>query len=212
MKLILFEVVNLKDDVKTFVFSSNEIVNWIPGQFLHITLNHPDEDDRGHERWFTISSAPSEGKIAINALNQGDEIEADHPDGDFIIQGPDANYIFVAGGIGITPFRSIIKHASLNKIMPNITLLYANRTVEVAFQNELDDIQLAYSNLKIRYVFSPAKIDKALLSQTIESNDNPLIYVSGPEPMVESFDKILKDIGLDSKNIKTDFFPGYQAF
>jgi len=201
MKLILFEVVNLKDDVKTFVFSSNEIVNWIPGQFLHITLNHPDEDDRGHERWFTISSAPSEGKIAIttrivsnkpssfklalNALNQGDEIEADHPDGDFIIQGPDANYIFVAGGIGITPFRSIIKQASLNKIMPNITLLYANRTVEVAFQNELDDIQLAYSNLKIRYVFSPAKIDKALLSQTIESNDNPLIYVSGPEPMVE---------------------------
>jgi ferredoxin-NADP reductase len=228
MKLYLSSVHNLEGDVKTFIFDSNEPISWIAGQYVHIVIKHTNEDSRGNERWFTISSAPSDGKIAIstriisdnpssfkralNSLKLGDEVEADKPEGDFILKDLAKNYIFVAGGIGITPFHSIIREASIKNTMPKIILLYANRTFEVAFKSELDSIRSENSNLKINYIYSPVTIDKKLLDKTIRSVDQPTIYVSGPEPMVESFVKILTDVGVSKDNILADFFPGYEVF
>ncbi len=218
----------LEGDVRTFIFKSDEPSGWTPGQYLHLTLKHNNEDDRGNERWFTISSAPSEGEMAISTrivadhpssfkqalstLEPGDPVEADGPEGDFTLGDLNRNYIFVAGGIGITPFRSIINEAAAQHKMPHITLLYANRTTDIAFGQELKDLQQTYPNLKIEYILSPQKIDKELLKKTIQANDKPIVYVSGPEPMVEAFTKDLSELGLSKEDIKADYFPGYEAF
>lgn len=228
MKLTLANIKQLEGDVQTFTFDSKEVMPWKPGQFLHVTIKHDNPDNRGVERWFTISSTPSEGEIAITtrivtdrpssfkrtlaALKRGDEIEVDKPEGDFTLENLNRNYIFVAGGIGVTPFRSIIKEANSKGNVPNIKILYANRNDQVAFKQELEDISKANPKLKIEYIFSPEKIDKDRLQKTIELMDNPIVYVSGPEPMVEAFEKDLQEIGLSKENIKTDFFPGYEAF
>ena len=228
MKITLTNIKQLEGDVQTFTFDSKEITSWKPGQFLHVILKHSHPDDRGVERWFTISSTPSEGEIAITtrivtdrpssfkqalaALKQGEEIEVDEPEGDFTLENLNRNYIFVAGGIGVTPFRSIIKEVASKGNVPNIIILYANRDDQVIFKQELEDISKTNPKLKIEYIFSPEKIDKERLQKTIELMDNPIVYVSGPEPMVEAFEKDLQEIGLSKENIKTDFFPGYEAF
>lgn len=228
MKLTLVNTEQLEGDVRTFIFHSPQPASWAPGQYLHLTLKHSNPDDRGDNRWFTISAAPSDGNMAIStrivsdhpssfkqalaALKPGDEIEAEGPEGDFTLGDPDRNYIFVAGGIGITPFHSIIKEAAAEAAMPHITLLYANRTTDITFQQELDAVRATYPNLTISYILAPQKIDKDLLQKTLQTVENPLVYVSGPEPMVEAFVGILDELGVVKENLKTDYFPGYEAF
>src|SRR6185437_11630262 len=87
-------------DVRSFIFEPEEPVKWQPGQYFHYTLPHDNQDDRGNERWFTCSAAPSEGHVMISTrisdksssfkkvldkLQPGDEIEVDGPEGDFTI-------------------------------------------------------------------------------------------------------------------------------
>jgi len=215
-------------DVKSFIFEPDEPVSWVAGQYTHLVLPHAEPDDRGDERWFTVSSAPSEGKVMISTrinaehsssfkhklteLKPGDKIEVAAPEGDFVLAEPERNYIFVAGGIGITPYRSMLVELAAQGKMPRINLLYANKTEEIAFRQQLDSLQKLYPNLTIEYFVSPAKIDKAVLEARIKAMDNPLVYVSGPEPMVEAFAKDLAEMGLGEDNIKTDYFPGYEAF
>ncbi len=218
----------LEGDVRSFIFKADSPTNWTAGQYLHLILKHDNEDDRGNERWFTISSAPSETELristrivadkpssfkqALSNLEIGDTIQADGPEGDFTLGDLNRNYIFVAGGIGVTPFHSIITEAATLGTMPHITLLYANRTDNIAFKSELDGISQANPNLQIQYIMSPARIDTALLQETITATDNPIIYVSGPEPMVEAFTEELAGLGVTKENIKADYFPGYEAF
>jgi ferredoxin-NADP reductase len=111
--------------VVSFIFQPQKPLKWKAGQFLHYVLNHASTDDRGSDRWFTIASAPYEKHVMITtrftakkgstfkktlkALKAGDTIEVSDLDGDFVVDDPKKNYVFIAGGIGITPFRSILK-------------------------------------------------------------------------------------------------------
>lgn len=219
---------NIKDEVgnvKTFVFEPEAPVRWTPGQFIHYTLPHQNQDDRGDERWFTISSAPFEKDIHITTrifdehssfkqqllqLKPGDTIETDEPDGDFTYGGESQNYIFVAGGIGITPFRSIITELDhLGKDF-NIELLYANSDAKnILFEDELEAIATQRSGFNIHYFIGDNVIDENVLADYMKKFDNPIFYVSGPEPMVEAFEKILTGLGVSKENLHFDYFPGY---
>lgn len=214
-------------DVRQFVFQPDEPIIWVAGQFIHYTLPHKDMDDRGDERWFTISSAPSEGKVVITTrinsdrsstfkkallgLKPGDKVEADLPEGDFTVSDDSRNYVFVAGGIGITPFRSILTEAGAKGQQLHVDLLYANRTTDITFKSELDNLQVKDPNLKVDYIIQPDRLDNQVLEEAIKSSDNPLIYVSGPEPMVESLTEEIAGLGVSQDNIKGDYFPGYEA-
>lgn len=227
MKLKFVRTEPVAADVTSFIFEPEEPVNWKPGQYFHYVLPHPDADDRGTERWFTNSAAPSEGRIMISTrltadhgssfkkalqnLQPGDDIEADGPEGDFTVQDFNRNYIFVAGGIGITPFRSILTEAHAEGRPLKATLLYANRTNDIPFSEELERIAADNPQLHIEYIVQPNRIDGALLGEYINAVDNPIVYVSGPEPMVKDFAAQLAAMGLDEANIKTDDFPGYEA-
>jgi ferredoxin-NADP reductase len=228
MKLKLIRSESIVSDVKSFIFEPETTINWQPGQYMHYLLPHDNEDDRGHERWFTNSAAPFENYVVISTrlnhersssfkkalqdLNPGDEIEADGPEGDFTIDDLDRNYIFVAGGIGITPFRSILYDAYNKGIKLKVNLLYGTRNSEIPFKDELNLFAANNPDLKLEYLVDPQRIDKELLKQRIEAVENPFVYISGPKPMVKDFAKQIEEIGLTKENIKLDDFPGYKEY
>lgn len=228
MKLKFMGSHPITSDVTSFIFEPKQPLSWQPGQYLHYNLPHSGADDRGIERWFTNSAAPSEKHVmistrlasdhsssfknALQKLQPGDEVDADGPEGSFTVEDFSRNYIFVAGGIGITPFRSILVEADRQGQQIKATLLYANRSNDIPFKDELEAIASRNSQLKINYIVQPQKIDRDLLKQYVGVVENPIVYVSGPEPMVKSLADDLAVIGLPKDNIKTDDFPGYEAY
>jgi ferredoxin-NADP reductase len=227
MKLQLISVRNREADIKEFAFHPSEPLKWQAGQYMHYVLPHEAADDRGTERWFTNSAAPSEGEVRITTrinhersssfkttlqgLKPGDTIEADGPEGDFTLDDLARDHIFIIGGIGITPVRSILTEAAAKGDQPRATLLYANRSDEVPFRDELEALKSQNSKLIINYIIDPQRIDDELLKSTLASVENPLVYVSGPEPMVKSMLDQLKALGVAEDDLKADDFPGYEA-
>lgn len=214
------------DDVFSFFFKSNKPLTWRAGQYLFYTLPDSNTDERGVTRYFTISSAMFEKHVVITTriskpsstfkkdllgMKKGDAIEVSGPDGDFTIDDPNKNYVFIAGGIGITPFRSILLDLEYRQKPINVQLLYSNRNGDIVFKKELESLAQRNSHFKIKYFISPQHIDeKVIQNQRPTANDQrPIFYVSGPESMVETFEKMLSDMRVDRKHIKLDHFPGY---
>lgn len=224
MKLILKERKEVVPGVETFVFSPDAPLEWRAGQYLHYVLPH-EADERGGERWFTVSSAPYEGTPAITTrhaaergssfkeklftLKPGDTIEADGPEGDFVVEDTAAHYVFLAGGIGITPFHSILKEADHAGQKLNVTLLYANRG-DAPFKPELDEWAGRNPNLHVHYL--TGLLDKASIEKIVQDTATPIFYVSGPEPMVKSVAEVLGTLGVPAQHIKLDDFPGYEQY
>ena len=197
---------------------------WQAGQYLFYTIPNSNPDIRGVTRYFTISSAPFEKHIAITTkifekpstfkksllkLKIGDEIEANGPDGDFVIEDPKRNLVFIAGGIGITPFRSILLDLSNRNLKPSIRLLYANHDENIVFKEELESLKNKNSNLKINYFISPTYIDEATVKSQLLIVNRPLVFISGPSPFVRTIRVLILDQGVEKENIKTDSFSGY---
>lgn len=225
MKLTLIRKKEEAPSVVSFVFSPAEPVKWKAGQFIQCVLEHEPMDSRGEERWFTIASAPFEKelmittrfasengssfKAALRALQVGESLEMTDLDGDFIVEDPAQVYVFIAGGIGITPFHSILKEADHSGVKLNATLLYGNRDAGVAFQEELQSFAESNPNMTIHHVIEPQRIDESLIRKIVPDLQKPIFYVSGPEPMVESLGDVLKSMGVATDHLKQDFFPGY---
>src|SRR5947209_11551649 len=122
------------------------------------TLAHEPADNRGAERAFTIASSPSEPlvrittrvssqsssfKSALMGLAPGALIEAHGPYGTFLLHDDPRPAVFIAGGIGITPFRSILGDVFARGNRPDITLLYSSSTPHIAFRSFLDNLAIS---------------------------------------------------------------------
>ncbi len=229
MKLKLLEKIQRTPDVISFIFEPVEPITWKAGQYLHWVLHHEPTDDRGSDRWFTISSAPFEKHIMIttrftkkkgssfkNKLQTlvvgKSQMEISYLEGDFTLDDPNKDCVFIAGGIGITPFRSMIKQLDHDKKPINVNLLYANKDQNIVFKEELEEIASRNPNFKINYIFSPEHIDETKIKQLITDISNKTFYVSGPEPMVEDLLSMLKNMGIKDENLKGDWFPNYPKF
>ncbi len=224
MKLKLIDRHPEASDVITFIFQPEQPLNWQAGQYLHYTLPHPDPDDRGIERWFTIAAASHEGhvqittrfnsqrsssfKAALKELKVGDEIEADGPEGDFTVEDPNRHYVFIAGGIGITPFRAILSDLDHHGADIDVTLLYGNSSHEVTFAAELDALAAKHPKFKIETIFMPQQIDEATI-KALPDYAAQTYYISGPEPMVKAIATMLEGLGVPKAQLKLDDFPGY---
>lgn len=208
------------NDVWTFSFELPQNFSWNPGQFNIYSLKHENEDVRGRQRFFTISSAPFENEInittrisengstfkkALMELELGDKINAKGPDGDFVFEGTGKKYLFIAGGIGITPFRSILSELNHGDLNADIILLYSNSSDNIAFKEEFDSYK--NPNLKIEYVVGK-RIDENLI-KTVDDFKERIIYISGPEQMVKEINNILLGLGIEKENMRKDYFPGY---
>ena len=228
MKLTLIRRKTEAPGVESFVFELPPAINWKAGQFFHYVLHHRPTDDRGSDRWFTIAAAPSEKvamittrfdgkqkstfKQALSELKVGEAaMEVSDLDGDFTLEDMSQEYVFIAGGIGITPFRSILKELDTQGQKPKITLLYASRNEHVVYSEDLKSFADHNPNLKLVYIFAPERIDITTIQNTIPNIMKPVFYVSGPEPMVENLGNALKTAGIPAEHIKQDWFPGYLA-
>jgi ferredoxin-NADP reductase len=227
MKLHFVKKEQEATDVYSFYFKPEQELTWTAGQFLHYTLPHANPDDRGLKRWFTISTAPFEKLVRITTrinpdrsssfkstlmqMKEGDEIEAEQPEGDFVFENPDACHVFVAGGIGITPYRSMLAQLNHDNKEAKIDLLYASRSEDLLFGDELKKLEQKYSTFHVHPFTGDNKITLATLEPYIKKDD-AIIYISGPEPMVEDFDKQLKAAGMPEGRVKGDYFPNYPEY
>src|SRR4030042_6046218 len=149
MKLTLINKIQESKDIYTFVFAPEEPITWKAGQHIFLKIPHENLDDRGEIRHFTISSAPFEKdlfittkfdfvkgssfKKALFKLNQGDSIEGFNLGGNFIIKDLDAKYVFIAGGIGITPYKSILMDLANEGRLPDVILFYCGKAEGLIF-------------------------------------------------------------------------------
>ena len=224
MKLTLRKTKQEAIDIFSYIFMPERSLRWQAGQYLHYILNHPKPDDRGVERYFSIASTPHEKlvmlttrfspkgssfKRALKKFKPGDVIEVREKGGDFILDHRRKKFVFVAGGIGITPFRAILLDMERNRNPLNVQLLYANQDNDFPYRKELEALKKRHLEFRIDYVVSPKRIDEKTIPKLVPDMDKPVFYVSGPEPMVESLDKTLKKLGVSKQRIKNDFFPGY---
>ncbi|HET6746755.1 MAG TPA: FAD-dependent oxidoreductase [Candidatus Saccharimonadales bacterium] len=222
MLLTLVEKFPLVDNIWIFRFKPEEPFVWIAGQYIRVELPHENPDEEGTKRWFTNSAAPYEGVMQISTRITGStfkqalsQLELGHtlqliesPEGDFVWQDSDLTKIFVAAGIGVTPYHSILKQRAHDGLPLNATLIYGLRTEDVPFKEEFDQWMAQDPNLKIKYVIGePLTVSK--LTELEPNLNESLVYVSGPEQMVEKLGEELKANGLPEAHFKHDGFPHY---
>ena len=156
-----------------------------------------------------FSSKGSSFKKALKMLKPGEAIETREKGGNFVLDRRRKMFVFIAGGIGITPFRAILLDMARERKPLNVQLLYANQDNDFAYRKELEALKKRHPEFRIDYIASPNRIDEKTLPQLVPDMDSPTFYVSGPEPMVKALDKILRKLGVPKKQVKNDFFPGY---
>ncbi len=224
-------------DTYDFVFKTDEPLKFEPGQYLEWTLGCSGSDSRGNRRYFTIASSPTEPELRMGVkfyseasnfknnlqkMKSGDTIIASQLAGDFVMpKDTTKKLVFIAGGIGITPFRSMIKYLLDKNEARSVILLYSNRTkADVAYQEIFD---AAEQKLGIKTIYSLTDIENIpnnwagccglinadLIKKEIPDFKERIFYLSGPHGMVVAFEKALKDLGVNKWNIKKDFFPGF---
>jgi ferredoxin-NADP reductase len=232
MKLKLTEKRNEAKGTKSFFWQPEKPVTWLPGQYYYFTISgmkYPDS--RGNTRHFTISSSPTEGNLlrittrireesgykkTLDELSIGAEIDGEGPNGTFILDEntTDSN-VFIAGGIGITPFRSIIKYIADKNLSTQIYLIYSNSDEDITFKKELDEISSAHPNIKIHYVITSVEghLDEIKIGKLIEdwklNIGNCVFWVCGPPPMIDAMEQALGKIKITSDRIHSEKFTGY---
>ena len=223
MILQLISKENLVDNVWAFRFKPSEPLIYAAGQYVRVELPHDNPDDEGTKRWFTNSAAPYESilqittrvtdstfKQSLSRLEEGATTLQliENPDGDFVWQDSELPIVFVAGGIGVTPFHSILKQRVHDRFPLDATLVYGARTDDVPFKDELTEWSQTDPLLKVHYVVGkPLTVEK--LAEVVPGLSQSLVYVSGPEPMVQALVADLKAHGVPAEQIKLDEFPNY---
>ena len=242
VKLKLIEKKLEAKDTYTFIWQTEKKIKYLPGQYFYYTLPKMRVfDPRGITRHFTISSSPTEGdnirfttrirdnsayKNAVNELKVGDIVEGEGPNGTYIIDEKEPGpHVFLAGGIGITPFRSAIKYNIDKKLTKTkIHLIYANSTPEdIVFRNELEKWVKENKNIKMDMTVSrpeengqkwtglTGRIDENMLRKIIPNNELRItnFWVCGPPAMVEATEKILGSLKITSDKVRSEKFTGY---
>lgn len=221
----------------SFQFEKPPGFEYKAGQFADYTLLDPSEtDSEGDIRGFSLASAPYEPflmattrvrdsafKRVLRDLPVGTELELDAPYGSFTLHDNVARpAVFLTGGIGITPVRSIVLQAAHDNTGHTLMIFYANkRPEETAFLDELG--QLAAISGNVTFVATMTRpeessrawggeighIDRSMLSRYIDDLTAPIYYLCGPAQMVAAMRAVLGGAGVDDDDIRTEEFTGY---
>ncbi len=206
-------------------------MRYTAGQFIELTLPHDNPDKRGQKHWFTLSSSPSEELLSITtkfatdhistfkqtlaALKPGQEVAMSDAMGDFVLpKDTSLPLVFIAGGIGVTPFHSMIQWLIDTQEHRTIQLLYAANVVEeVAFRDIFAKyglpVTIILSKPPVNWKGQSGRLDAKKILELAPDVDRKLYYLSGPEPMVEALVEGMKDAGVDKKRLVGDYFPNY---
>lgn len=234
--LRLQEKVESGANMVDFIFKPAQKFAFTPGQYMEWTLQHPHTDSRGNRRYFTLASSPTEQNIhlgirfsengssfkkAMNAMDGKLLMVGGQLAGDFVLpQDKTKKLVFIAGGIGITPFRSMIKYLVDTSEKRDIVLLYSNKIAkDIMYKDVWDE---AEKKLGIKTVYTVTdknavpqnwkgrvgRFDDSVIQQEIPDFKDRTFYISGPHEMVTGTENLLKSMGVPFPQIKIDFFPG----
>lgn len=236
--LRLRQRVQLSPDTYEFVFRPSRTLAFAPGQYMEWTLGHQDPDTRGNRRYFTLASSPTEPdlrlgvkfydqsstfKQAMLSMDGREEIVASHLAGDFVLpRNPKQKLVFIAGGIGITPFRSMLKYLLDSRQRRPIVVFYVNKTFrDIVYKDVLDrawnelGIETIYTLTDTRKLPPPpwwkgrvGYITPQILKAHVPDYRKCIFYISGPKGLVDSFRGLLAQLRVPESQIKTDYFAG----
>lgn len=223
-----FQVKEIKQETKdtfTLILTPEKKFKFKAGQFCFLRIGK----GRLHSRHpFTISSSPEDTDLSFtikkagrftqiaSELLKGEEVIIDGPFGNFVERDEKKDLVFIAGGVGITPFMSLIKDHVNNNKTQNIFLLYGSKTEnDIIFKKELDNIKEDW--FKKVYVLSQdettstmcerGRINKEVIEKYIKNINSALFYICGPEAMKDCAKEALVGMGVKKKNIIIeDFF------
>lgn len=227
----------LTPDVCDFVFKFDEPISFRPGQYMEWTLAHRSPDNRGNRRYFTVASSPTENELRIGvkfypesssfknhmtAMDVGDEIIASQLAGDFVLpKDKNKKLVFIAGGIGITPFRSMVKYLLDKNEARQITMFYSNKTMDDIVYKDIFDAAASKLGIKTVYALTDRNaippswtgysgfVDAKMIVKEVPDYLERTFYISGPRSMVLAFEETLRGMGVGRRRIKTDYFPGF---
>ena len=224
---------------RTLAFRFERPPDWVfkPGQTVDIMLPDPLKSGSGsNTRTFSIASAPHEDilmvatrmrdsafKRTLASMPVGTAVSIDGPFGNFLLHNnPEKTAVLLAGGIGITPFRSMVFRAANEKLPHHIFLFYSNRRPEdAAFLEELGALEKENPNYKLiatmtrmekssrQWEGETGYIDKQMLSRYVKDASSPVYYIAGPPAMVRGLREMLEKAGVDDDDIRADDFSGY---
>src|SRR5579864_2753342 len=224
---------------RTTAFRFERPPNWTfkAGQFLDMTLLDPSETDtEGNTRTFSIASGPHEAhlmvatrlrdtafKRVLKTMPLGTAVKIEGPSGNLTLHNNASKAaVFLAGGIGITPFRSMVFRAAKEKLPHRIFLFYSNRRPEDApFLEELQGLEKENPNYKL--IASMTEMEKShrpwhgqtgqitagMLAKYLKDTVSPIYYIAGPPEMVKGLHAVVNETGVDDDDIRTEDFAGY---
>lgn len=238
-ELIFLKKEKLNKNTFTFYFSrvkrGSVSFDFNPGQYLKLFLNIENPDERGTSRYFTISSSPTDKdyltittriikssfKLKLASLVPGEKVRSFGPLGYFEFDPKSKKQnIFLSGGMGITPFHSILKFVDYKRIDFRITLISSFSTKEeIIFYDELKKIESKNPNVKVIYTltknksltkeFENGRINEELIKKHVSGYKNAKYFIVGPESFEFFMFEIIQEMGIKEENIFKENFPGY---
>ena len=220
--------------------------DYTSGQYAHFDIGGVNNDPKGPIRHFTISSSPTENfimlstrirdspyKKRLSSLEDGIKVKVRGPEGKFVLHDDQSKpAILLSGGIGVTPFRSMIKYATDKQLPIKIMMFDSNRNERnILFRDEFDEWANRNKNLKIIYTITDeengksssastsnswkgerGRISKEMISKHLNQNEvnNSIFYICGPPAMLNAMKSVLKnDLKITQERIKIEEFTGY---
>jgi ferredoxin-NADP reductase len=233
----LLNRVEVAEGTIAFHFEKPTGFDFKPGQSADLTLpNPPETDAEGNVRTFSIASAPFEDQLmfatrmrdtafkrSLKKMPLGTVVKMDSAMGSFTLHKNSAKpAVFLAGGIGVTPFSSIVRQADHDRAPHKLYLFYCNRRPEDApFVEVLQNLEK--TNPQFRFIATmtemrrskktwngeTGRIDQEMLSKYLNELRGPIYYVAGPPALVSGMRKMLVASGVDEDDIRSDEFSGY---
>ncbi|HEX7310179.1 MAG TPA: FAD-dependent oxidoreductase [Gaiellaceae bacterium] len=212
-----------------------EEVDFRPGQYFWVTLlDPPYDDEKGPRRHISVVTSPNERgvlglctrlretafKRSLAEMPVGAEVDVEQPKGDFLLpEDTKPPYVFIAGGIGITVFRCMLRYIAEEGLPHRVTLVYSNRDREsTAFLDELTELEQNNPNLRLVLTMTDDKgwqgehrrIDAEFLRDRLGDDLGSFKYMlAGPPGMVEAMVETLQQVGVPDEQVKPGSFSGY---
>jgi ferredoxin-NADP reductase len=234
LKLHFKELKKLSPDIYSFTFASDEPIHFKPGQYMEWTLSHKS-DLRGNRRTFSIASAPGNNELEVVTkimgkassfkqtmleLKKQDGISVGRLSGDFTLPSDKSKrLVFIAGGIGITPFLSMLEDLISRQERRDITLFYlVSGEADYCFNETLGEAAklgvkvvpiLTRDKPSSQWIGQTGRLTAELVEKGVTGHKDCTYYISGPNALVVAYKDLLKQAGVKGRSIITDYFSGY---